>query len=874
MHPLDRREFLKRAGVAGLGLAENSAAQSRGVSIVLDPKDAVASAAPGKWAAETLRQALAGRRIKARIVASAAEAGSGDLRIVAGGPAAETPKSAEAFAIAPGRVSASDARGLVYGLLELADRVRYASDPLAALQPRQTTAEKPANIIRSIARCFESDVEDKPWFHDRAMWREYLSMLAENRFNRFSLTLGLGYNFPRNVTDVYFYFAYPFLLSVPGYNVRANPLPDSERDRNLEALRFIGEETVARGLQFQLGLWTHAWQWVDSPRANYIIEGLTAENHAPYCRDALQALLKACPSISGVTFRVHGESGIPEGNYSFWQTLFDGIVRSERLVEIDMHAKGMDQKMIDVALATGMPVNISPKYWAEHMGLAYHQAAIRELEMPPREKVEGTFALSSGSRRFLRYGYGDLLAENRKYGVLHRIWPGTQRVLLWGDPALASGYGRYASFCGSAGVELCEPLSFKGRMGSGTPGGRLAYADASLNTGYDWEKYLYTYRVWGRLTYNPDADPESWRRFLRKQYQAAAQDVEPAVANASRILPLITTTHGASGSNNTYWPEIYTNMPIVDETRPHPYRDSPAPRRFGTVSPFDPQLFSRVEDFAEELLRGERSGKYSPLDVAAWLDEYATTAAKHLKQAESKLGGKQSADFRRLAADVAIQSGIGTFFAAKMRAATLWALYNHTGDRDALQEALKAYRVARTAWAEMANRAKGVYVQDITYGPGRNLRGHWLDRLPAIDQDISDMEKRPAAVSESSDKIRDAVRAVLARPEVPRVACRHTPAARFRPGEPLEIELSLDKSNGRTVRLHYRRVNQAELWRTQDLDWRDNRYRGVIRGDYTQSPFPLQYYFELRDGPGKAWLYPGFDATVSNQPYFVIRGAT
>jgi hypothetical protein len=41
---------------------------------------------------------------------------------------------------------------------------------------------------------------------------------------------------------------------------------------------------------------------------------------------------------------------------------------------------------------------------------------------------------SAGTRSFLRYGYGDLLREDREWGVLHRIWPGTQRLLLWGDP--------------------------------------------------------------------------------------------------------------------------------------------------------------------------------------------------------------------------------------------------------------------------------------------------------------------------------------------------------------------------------------------------------------------------------------------------------
>ena len=42
-----------------------------------------------------------------------------------------------------------------------------------------------------------------------------------------------------------------------------------------------------------------------------------------------------------------------------------------------------------------------------------------------------------------------------------------------------------------------------------------------------------------------------------------------------------------------------------------------------TVSPLDPQLFSRMNDFADELLKGERSGKYSPIEVAQWIEDYA-----------------------------------------------------------------------------------------------------------------------------------------------------------------------------------------------------------------------------------------------------------
>ena len=118
--------------------------------------------------------------------------------------------------------------------------------------------------------------------------------------------------------------------------------------------------------------------------ANYNISGLTPQTQAPYSRDALAIILKECPNITGVTFRIHGESGVAEGNYDLWKTIFDGCVRSGRRIDLDMHAKGMDQPTIDAAVSTGLPITIAPKFSSEHMGLPYHQAAIRPKELPTR----------------------------------------------------------------------------------------------------------------------------------------------------------------------------------------------------------------------------------------------------------------------------------------------------------------------------------------------------------------------------------------------------------------------------------------------------------------------------------------------------------
>ena len=885
---MDSSGFTRRNFIAGVGsaaaLGRGAKGATRDVSLVTNPDDPVAGAAPSRWAMAQLQQSLAARGVAAHLRDRVSQAPAGDLCVVAAGAAsavaagARIPEVPEALGLLAGKTAGRsvllavgrDSRGLVYALLELADRVQFASDPVAALAIPKPVVERPANATRSIARLFCSDVEDKPWFYDREFWQGYLTMLAAQRFNRFNLTLGLGYDGGQGIVESYFYFAYPFLVSVPGYNVRAVNLPDAERDRNLEMLRFIGDQAAARGLEFQLGLWTHAYEWSNSPRVNYPTEGLNSANHAPYCRDALTAVLKACPAIGGLTFRTHGESGVAEGSYDFWQTVFDGAVRSGRRVELDLHPKGIDQKTIDLALATGMPVTLSPKYWAEHRGMPYHQADIREQEMPREGRTgQGLFALSNGERSFLRYGYGDMLREDRRYGVIHRVWPGSQRLLLWGDPVTAAADARAFTFCGSNGAEIMEPLTFKGRKGSGIAGDRCAYADASLRPRWDWEKYEYTYRVTGRLLYNPDSDADVWRRYLRARFPGAEAATEGALASAGRILRIVTTAHLPSGANATYWPEMYLNQPIVDAARRHPYTDTPAPRVFGNVSPLDPQLFSRINDFTAELLAAERGGKYSPIEVAQWLEDLADASAKNLAEAEARATNKSGAEFRRMSVDVALQIGLGRFFAGKFRSAVLYAIYEKTGDRAALQEALKAYRNARAVWAQLAERAKGVYLPDVTVGDRPSLRGHWLDRLPAFDDDIGDMARRLDDAKPAPERARQAVAEALGRPRRPSVPCRHTPPAVFHPGQPLELELAAPKLV--SARMYYRHVNQAERFESAEMQARDNGYRAAIPAGYTQSLYPLQYYFELKSAPDQAWLFPGFAANLSNQPYFVVR---
>ena len=895
---LNRREFIGLTGsLAALPLLPFSNAKRKQITLVVDPNDPVANTPPVHWALRELEQSLSRFNLEVRKAETLPKAGNDEFVIVSAGTQSTAAKQIlkrsgvivagvpESLALVPARdnvllACGTDARGLVYALLELSDRLN--STTISAFSRENffrlssPISEQPANSIRSVLRLFASDVEDKPWFNDREFWSQYLTMLAHQRFNRFNLSLSLGYDFLRRVTDAYFLFPYPFLFSVPGYNVRVPQLTDAERNHNLEMLKFISEQTVARGLEFQLGLWMHGYEWIDSPKANYTIEGLTRDTHGAYCRDALRLLLKTCPSISGVTIRTHGESGVEEGSYQFWQTVFEGVATCGRRVEIDLHPKGLDETMLRNALSTRQPVTVSPKFWAEHMGLPYHQADIRQLEVPdPKKQTSRLMNLSEGSRSFMRYGYGDLLRGDRTWKVIHRVWPGSQRLLLWGDPLAAAAYSKAFGFCGSDGAEIMEPLTFKGRRGSGIYGDRCAYADASLKTRWDFQKYEYSYRVWGRLLYNPKSEPDTWQRWLRKNFSVSADDLENALGNASRILPLITTTHLPSAANNNYWPEMYTNHSLFDSENRGSYSDTPAPRVFGNVSPLDPQLFYRINDYADDLLSGEVSGKYSPLEVAQWLDDYVEAARQSLSVGIQKVqGGEPSADFKRLVSDVLIQMGLGRFFAAKFRSAVLYRIFEKTGERHSLELSLDQYRKARDHWAEFANIARNVYRSDVTVGELPQLHGHWADRLTAIERDIEAVAEKlqatkPASTSATVSLI---VNKVLRRNERGTLKAQHLPLKQFAPGKPLPIELKLSQPTA-WAKLYYRHVNQAERFHVVDMERSASAYQSTITADYTNTNYPLQYYFEAKTTAEESLLFPGFSKTLMNQPYFVVRRA-
>jgi hypothetical protein len=238
------------------------------------------------------------------------------------------------------------------------------------------------------------------------------------------------------------------------------------------------------------------------------------------------------------------------------------------------------------------------------------------------------------------------------------------------------------------------------------------------------------------------------------------------------------------------------------------------------------------------------------------------TATKGLVAARAAAGPKaRTPEFRRVEEDVLILGGLGAYYAKLFQAALVYSIFeqNNSAPVDRLQ-------AARDSWAAMAKRAQTIYTSDISYGSTPFRRGHWADRLPAIDADLALLEMH-YGVRPGVPIVTD-MQLVAIRPR-PAIAAKHAAPKTFHPGDDLPLTIGTPAVVTKAI-LWYRHVNHGERWLSTPMQKTGSSHTAAIPAAYTASPYPLQYYFELHTADA-ATLYPPLNPTLSNQPYYAIH---
>ena len=836
------------------------------ISIVTDP-------APGQAAEHGLEKIIAALKDKQVTfeTANTLEAAKGKMLIVAGlangdGFAAtllklsrpSVPTNAEALAIQKvdykGRpawvIGGSDERGLMYGELDVADRIRWSTNKESPLSEVRDIVEKPEVATRGMTLFTMNRAYWESRFYDEAYWQRYLDLLAQDRFN--SLVVVFGYEDGGFLAP-----CYPYFFDVPEFpEVKIIGVNAEQQKQNVETLKQIIAMAHARGISFTVGIWEHIYRGggqgggmsdgdigLTQPTPG-LVWGMTSENLIPYTQAALKVFLKQFPGIDGIQFRMHDESGLKVSEQGkFWKAVFQTIMETAPKMPLDLRAKGLTAGEIQSALDSGVNFRVSTKYWMEQMGLPFHPMHINPLDQSNR-----------------RHGYGDLLVYPKKYQMSWQLWNGgTTRILLWGDPDYARRFVASTHLYDGNSFEVDEPLATKMEAQPHDMKPFDLLKPSARYYDYEFERYWHFYQVFGRIGYNTNAPPEIWNREFENRFGPDAGPLlENALHHASWILPRIIASS---------YP--YTAFPMTTAWAEKQHLgDLP---NFAKATLSDVQLFENFDEEAQLLVENGETAKIRPQETSRWFAQTADDISAQITEADKKIGAHRSKEFDSTIIDLKILAGLVRYHSQRIPAAVSYRLFVRTKDIRALDDAIAYERNAVAAWRQIVDVAGDTYAGDLMFGArSRNLCGHWKDEFASLENGLVKLgierEKAPTnnVITPSPHYM-----AAENNPDVPSIF--HQPILTAPALRPLTVRAKVNSpAEIKWVQVLYRSVNQTKDYETlamKPVNEKGN-YEAVIPADKINPQFDFMYFIQAMDNQHCGVMYPDFNKQT---PYFVVR---
>lgn len=748
-------------------------------------------------------------------------------------------------------VSGFDDRGLMYALLDVANRISWSTDPKFPMSEVKEVTEAPAVTERAISIYTMNRAYWESRFYNEAYWTRYLDMLAQDRFN--TLVVIFGYE-----NGGFLAPCYPYFFNVEGFpDVRMVGITPEEQQRNLEAFNHLIKMAHDRGIRFTAGIWDHIYRGgvqgggipgtKGSPGQPVpgLVWGVTAGNLTSYTKAALSKFVKLMPGLDAIQFRMHDESGLKKDEQDgFWSDVFRMLKGTVPNLRLDLRAKELPESVIRSAEDIGIHFRITTKYWMEQMGLPYHPTQINP-EKSPR-----------------RHSYSDLLHYPQQYKMHWRLWNGgTSRILLSGDPEYARRFAESTHLYEGDGFEVNEPLATK--MEAQPHDAKPFDLLKPSYRYYDWEfeRYWHFFQVFGRIGYNPATPPDTWQKEFEIRFgKKAAPLVETALHRASWILPRIVAS---------CYP--YSSFPMT--------RGWAEKQRLGDLPAYagnegsDIRQFANFDEEAQILIEGGESPKILPSANSRWFEQASAGIDQLIAEAEAAIGTRNNKEFNSTITDCRILSGLALYHARRIPAAVSYRLFERTRDPSALDDAIQYERNAIGAWRQIVGAAGDMYADDLMMGVRvADLCGHWKDELLSLEKGLAGLEekRRNFTAGRASGKAPHYIPASDLK-EDEKMQIVHQPVASAPVGSPITISVRVNAPAGvKWVRLRYRAVNQELDYQTLPMlpAGKKDLYEATVPAGQIDPKWDFMYFIEVMDKNSRGSICPDLNKET---PYRIVK---
>lgn len=628
------------------------------------------------------------------------------------------PQAEEAFLIKQiGKtwiVTGSDPSGVLYGELELAERVRAAKTLPAGIDDMEHPALKLRGTCIGMQKqeiTYEGAEYDYPYtpqnfpfFYDKVQWTKYLDMLADERYN-----------------TLYLWNGHPFtsLLRLPKYP-EAQELPTAQLEQNIAMFKWLTAEADRRGIWILQGFYnihlSHAFA-----RAHHLPYHLSAPNALAnaYTRYAISEFVREYPH-AGLMMTL-GEALAPRyGAEWLAQTIIPGVkdglkeaeITTEPPIVVRAHATDIDAVM-KAALPLYSNIDTMFKWNGESLTWTNVRGPVLDRFKMLAEISNVTIAnvhLLSDLEPF-RWGDPDFIRQTltnfQRIGIegLH-VYP----LRYWDWPY--------------AGDNTQPPL---------------------MQTDRDWIWFA----AWGRYAWNPNRDPEKEHSYWAAQFAArfgsaeAGEKLLEAYTLAGPCQPSLLPRIGITEGNRQALTLGMTMPQLID-----PNRFNPAE----TLWTGDAPPGERLDEYVAEEVKHEPHHGETPIGVS---DDTVKASQQALvaAQAAKPYVTKDKAEYERVVNDMHAIALLMQYYNAKTKAAEQVLLYGYDHNAAHLQQAetLLAESVERfrelTAIAGPAYRtatSMETTQRQIPFRGGTNQFPNWQQCLPMYEKELGTFHKRIA----------------------------------------------------------------------------------------------------------------------------------
>ncbi len=736
----------------------------------------------------------------------------------------------EAFAVVldGARVSVvgRDARGAMYGALELAERVRGGGR--AAFPPPQPRSSAPDVPVRAANVFLILPEAGEPWYlleHD--YWTQLLDTMAWSRLNLLDLhgMYNLGNTgFPNALLYFTGSSTYPMVGA-----------PPDERTRNQALLRWLVDAAMERGID--VGLMNYRSDLsLTADRADW---PLPDDGVKTYTREAVAELGRQVPNLKWLGFRI-GESNRPTSWYA--DTFVTGLRQASSTIRPSTRSWGSSKPEILWLVDAGAPdLMVQAKFNGEQLAAPY--------------AVTGGTISHPG---YGHYSYETYLEPPMPYTFVFQVRSaGTHRIFRYASYQLTKRTMPTLLARGVAGFTLELPNAF-------LPQRDFYHAPADRFSEWTFRRDELMLQLFGRLGWDAQTPEQVFRDALR--FRVGTDELWAPVQAASEIVPWIQQGMTCGWDHRDYAPDLELGGSIGDWATP-----VGTPQPFACVyhAPFDRFSIASPAEFAVDLVARRPTTKLSPLEIAAQV----TDAADRARRAGTVVVDQVNAEARDVVRESLALGSLGAVFAHRLRASSALAVYQRTGAADYLATARAEAALASMAYGRLVTET--AHIQPFEEHLRMRQLGlatfHWRFQQAALANDVSAIDAAEAAVRANPPVFTGVLPTAASlfatrRPAAPSIRSvvvdPSTPEARDR-AVTIEFERDLDPSAG--VRLFAKRFANVTEYQPVPMVALDGGTRAFTTSVRLDGPGAL-FVFEVTTDGG-AWRLPDLLQTT---PYVVV----